>query len=214
MWLGGCVSASVPLCLVGTIQITVFAKLLSNVPWTLLLTRGGTILILGRMVKGQGQYRHSVYKTLWAHYRLQFLTIHFQTSPCSHASCGWWEEEPYWFWVTGSNLKVKVNVGTLFGSGYYLQRVWHASRERLPFGTPGSVPHCGTCLCSICWDEIPRACHVFTRLFTSNTPWYFLDFASHNCCPWPKNVSWPWPKVISPKSRSQCTHTQRPVSGP
>ena len=58
-----------------------------------------------------------------------------------------------------------------------LQRVWHASRERLPFRTPGSVPHCGTCLCSNCWDHIPRTCHVFTRLFTSNTPWYFLDFA-------------------------------------
>ena len=27
---------------------------------------------------------------------------------------------------------------------------------------------------------IPRTCHVFTRLFTSNTPWYFLDFAP-NC---------------------------------
>ena len=37
--------------------------------------------------------------------------------------------------------------------------------------------HCGTCLCSNCWDQIPRTCHVFTRLFTSNTPWYFLDFA-------------------------------------
>ena len=33
---------------------------------------------------------------------------HFQTS---HVSCGWWEEESYWFWVTGS--KVKVNCGTL-----------------------------------------------------------------------------------------------------
>ena len=42
---------------------------------------------------------------------------------------------------------------------------------------PGSVPHCGTCLCSNCWDQIPRPCHVFTRLFTSNIPWYFLDFA-------------------------------------
>ena len=59
----------------------------------------------------------------------------------------------------------------------HLQRVWHASRERLPFRTPGSVPHCGTCLCSNCWDQIPRTCHVFTRLFTSNTPLYFLDFA-------------------------------------
>ena len=27
----------------------------------------------------------------------------------------------------------------------------------------------GTCLCSDCWDQIPRPCHVFTRLFTLNT---------------------------------------------
>ena len=64
----------------------------------------------------------------------------------------------------------------------HLQRVWHASRERLPFRTPGSVPHCGTCLCYNCWDQIPRTCHVFTRLFTSNTPWYFLDFAFKLYC--------------------------------
>ena len=25
----------------------------------------------------------------------------------------------------------------------------------------------------------PRACHVFTRLFTSNTPRYFLELASY-----------------------------------
>ena len=36
---------------------------------------------------------------------------------------------------------------------------------------------CVTCLCSNCWDQIPRICHVFNRLFTSNTPWYFFDFA-------------------------------------
>ena len=35
-----------------------------------------------------------------------------------------------------------------------------------------------------------------------------LDNISHNCCPWPKDVSWPWPKVINPRSRSQCTHTK------
>ena len=34
-----------------------------------------------------------------------------------------------------------------------------------------------------------------------------LDNISHNC-PWPNGVSWPCPKVISPRSRSQCTHTQ------
>ena len=44
-----------------------------------------------------------VYKTLWARYRLQFLPNHFQTS---HAHCWWWEQEPYWFWVTGSKVKV------------------------------------------------------------------------------------------------------------
>ena len=61
----------------------------------------------------------------------------------------------------------------------HLQRVWRASRERLPFWTPGSAPppHFGTCLCPNCWDQIPRTCRVFTGLFTSNILWYFLDFA-------------------------------------
>ena len=72
------------------------------------MTRGGTLLILGHGVKGQGQLWHFVCKTLWARYRLQFLPNHFQTS---HASYWWWEEEPYWFWVAGS--KVKVNFNTL-----------------------------------------------------------------------------------------------------
>ena len=45
---------------------------------------------------------------LWTWYRLQFLPNHFHAS---HVSCSWWEEEPYWFWVTGS--KVKVKFGTL-----------------------------------------------------------------------------------------------------
>ena len=62
----------------------------------------------------------------------------------------------------------------------HLQWMWHASRERLPFRTPGSVTHCGTCLCPNCCDQISRICHVFTRLFSSNTPWYFLDFACNS----------------------------------
>ena len=49
-------------------------------------------------VIGQGQLRHSVYKALWAQYRLQFISNHFQTS---HVGYGWWGEEPYLFWVTG-----------------------------------------------------------------------------------------------------------------
>ena len=54
----------------------------------------------------------------------------------------------------------------------------HASRERLPFRTPGSVPLFETHLCSDCWDVISRTFRVFTRLFTLNTPRYFLDFAA------------------------------------
>ena len=60
----------------------------------------------------------------------------------------------------------------------HLQRVWHASIPGNAYPSGHLVPshHCGTCLCSNCWDQIPRTCHVFTRLFTSNTPWYILDF--------------------------------------
>ena len=35
----------------------------------------------------------------------------------------------------------------------HLQRVWHASRERLPLRTPGSVPYFGACICSGCRDH-------------------------------------------------------------
>ena len=46
-----------------------------------------------------------------------------------------------------------------------------------PSGHLVPSPFFETCLCSNCLDQIPRTCHVFTRLFTLNTPWYFLDFA-------------------------------------
>ena len=68
--------------------------------------RGGTLSILSHRVKGQIQLLHPVYKTLCTRYRLQ--SDRFQTS---FVNCGWWEREPYWFWVTGS--KVKVIFGTL-----------------------------------------------------------------------------------------------------
>ena len=58
-----------------------------------------------------------------------------------------------------------------------MKRVWLASRERLPFWTPGSVPLFGTCLFSIYSDQIYRNCRIFSRLFTLNTPRYSLDFA-------------------------------------
>ena len=111
-WVCECVRASVhpsvALYLVDTIATKVFVQSLSNFTFKLWMTRGGTLLILGHRVKDQAQLWHSVYKTLWTRYRLQFLPNHFQTS---HVSCGWWEKEPYWFWVMGS--KVKVNFGTL-----------------------------------------------------------------------------------------------------
>ena len=58
-------------------------------------------------VKGQGRLCHSVYKTLWARYILHFLPNHFLTTP---ASCGWWEEEPYWFLFAGWKVKVKFSI--------------------------------------------------------------------------------------------------------
>ena len=64
---------------------------------------GGTLLILGHGVKGQGQLWHS---NLWTQYRLKFKFNHFQTA---HVSCRWWGEEHYWFWVTGSH-RVKGQV--------------------------------------------------------------------------------------------------------
>ena len=38
-------------------------------------------------------------------------SVFAQSLQTPHAHSPWWEEEPYWFWVTGS--KVKVNFGTL-----------------------------------------------------------------------------------------------------
>ena len=53
----------------------------------------------------------------------------------------------------------------------HLQRVWLASRERLPFQTPGFVPLLGTCLYSNCWDQFYRTCCcIFSWIFTLNTP--------------------------------------------
>ena len=93
----------------------------------------------------------------------------------------------YWPSVTSKQIRLSTDFITSIPtltftelwvvSMEHLQRMWNASREHLPFRTPGSVPHLGTCLCSNCWDQIPRTCHVFTWLFTSNAPWYFLDFA-------------------------------------
>ena len=76
------------LCLqniVGTIQtkVTVVAKSLLKLTCKFLMIRGGALLSLGHGVKGKIWF--SVYKTLGARYRLQFLPVSFQTS---HINCG------------------------------------------------------------------------------------------------------------------------------
>ena len=71
--------------LVGTVATTVFAQSLSNfTSCTFAMMRGGTLLILGHGVKGQGKLWQSVYKTFWTQYKLQFMSNHFQTS---HVGC-------------------------------------------------------------------------------------------------------------------------------
>ena len=96
-----------------------------------------------------------------------------------------WHSDP-WPTVTSQPIRLSRNLMTFIPSLTFtelwvvsmehLQRVWHASRECLPFRTPGSVSLFGTCLYSNCWNQISRTCHVLTRLFTLNAPWYFLDF--------------------------------------
>ena len=59
LWARFCVS--VTLFLVDTIATTVFAQSLSNFTCKLWMMRGGTLLILGHGVKGQGQLWRSMY---------------------------------------------------------------------------------------------------------------------------------------------------------
>ena len=60
-----CMHGFVMLFLVGMIQTTVSAQSLSNFTWKFLMIGGGTLLILGHVVKGQGQIWNFVYETLW-----------------------------------------------------------------------------------------------------------------------------------------------------
>ena len=65
-----------------------------------------------------------------------------------------WHSDP-WPTVTSLPIRLSTNSMTFIPSLTFtelwvvsiehLQRVWLASRERLPFRTPGSVPHFGTC---------------------------------------------------------------------
>ena len=51
-----------------------------------------------------------------------------------------------------------------------LQWVWLASREGLPFRTPGSIPLFGTYLCSNLWNQFYRTCHIFFSTFHLEYP--------------------------------------------
>ena len=64
-FVSGWVRGSVTLYLVDTLATIVFAQSISNFTCTFAMMRGGTLLILGHGVKGQGQLWHSIYKTLW-----------------------------------------------------------------------------------------------------------------------------------------------------
>ena len=55
----------------------------------------------------------------------------------------------------------------------HLQRVWHASRERLLLRTPGPVP-LRTCICSTCWDQRHTvSIRHYTSLWHYYRTWHF-----------------------------------------
>ena len=97
-----------------------------------------------------------------------------------------WHSDP-WPTVTSKPIRLSTNFMTLIPSLTFAEYGWFPwsicngcgmqAGNAYPSGHLVPSPNCGTCLCSNCWDQVPRTCHVFTRLFTSNTPWYFLDFA-------------------------------------
>ena len=59
----------------------------------------------------------------------------------------------------------------------HLQRVWLASRERLPFRTPGSVPLLGLACAQIVETRFLKLAMSLLDFLLLNTSWYFLDFA-------------------------------------
>ena len=77
-----------------------------------------------------------------------------------------WHSDTWPVTVTSEPIRLSTNFITLMPgltftelrviSMYNLQWVWLASRECLPFWTPGSVPLLGTCLYSHCWDQFNR----------------------------------------------------------
>ena len=83
----------------------------SNFTCKLWMMTGGTLFILGLGVKGQGQLWHSMYKALWAGYRLQFKFNHF--------TCKLWVMRSGTLLILGH--KVKVNFAPLRGDKHSLR---------------------------------------------------------------------------------------------
>ena len=105
-----------------------------------------------------------------------------------------WHSDP-WPTVTSQPIRLSTNFTTFIPSLTFINYEWFPRSICNGCGMPaGNAYHSGhlvlspTCLCSNCWDQIPRTCHVFTRLFTSNTPWYFLDFAYYRKLNYTKSI--------------------------
>ena len=90
----------------------------------------------------------------------------------------------------------------------WLEKRIHFIREKANYTPRKKVWGYIGIILSVCLS----ACSHLVRAITS-THLSDLDNISHHYCPWPKGVSWPWPKVISPQSMSQYTHTQNPCPG-
>ena len=76
---------------------------LSNCSHKLFMMKGSTLLTLGNNVKGQINSGTQPVKPCEHNIDYIFCPINFQTS---HTSWLWWEENPYWFRVSGSTFKV------------------------------------------------------------------------------------------------------------
>ena len=102
-----------------------------------------------------------------------------------------WHSDP-WPTVTSLPIRLSTNFMTMIPSLTFTdyEFPWSICNgcdmpagNAYPSGHLVPSPILGLANAPIVWDQILRTCHVFTRLFTSNTPWYFLDFA------WRKTVT-------------------------
>ena len=107
-----------------------------------------------------------------------------------------WHSDPWPGTVTSPPIILSTNFMILISNLTFtelqvvskerLQRVWHASMERLPFRTPDSVPFFFFLifLCSNCWDQFFPTFSTFHLGYPSAFPWWFLPFLYRNiiCC--------------------------------